>query len=499
VYGQDLGPRTRQPHVRQPERGGFPLHRHDDRHRVPDGNPVAATPLGTTLALANATVVLDPGSYGSSTEVVIPGLQSRVDTGSFIGGSSFAFRAEGDGTVTSLSPASIDGVGTSVVFRNATIVNEPQAYTGNDTSTLTSFTQVTGRTTLVAIPGQTYSLVLGAATGGSGFPFAVAADGTVSTTSAAASGDGAVLGLANRTVTFDATTFTGAWLLSSHLGLGYLPGSRTVVLVSGIRYRAVFGGLSGMDFTVEVGASAASVPTAYVAAVSAWTITFNTEVLRVTPSTQTLSRVGVRPYATGEQSFALIPNLRWSTDTGSITQIFTLTSPRAVSPPSLAVGTTTLPLSCAPTDADGDGVPDAVDVCPGVPDPARLDFDGDGLGDACDPDLDGDGIPNATDVRPDVLHDPRDLDGDGVGDACDADADGDLVSDGSDNCVGMTNADRVDTDGGQASKTPAIRISTPTACPTRPTTACSSPTRRRPTRTTMTRAMPATATTTVMA
>lgn len=38
----------------------------------------------------------------------------------------------------------------------------------------------------------------------------------------------------------------------------------------------------------------------------------------------------------------------------------------------------------AEPDADGDGVPDAVDVCPAIADPAQLDADLDGQGDACD-------------------------------------------------------------------------------------------------------------------
>jgi hypothetical protein len=42
--------------------------------------------------------------------------------------------------------------------------------------------------------------------------------------------------------------------------------------------------------------------------------------------------------------------------------------------------------ACAHTalDTDGDGVPDCTDVCPTVPDPLQSDFDGDGLGDACE-------------------------------------------------------------------------------------------------------------------
>jgi hypothetical protein len=83
-------------------------------------------------------------------------------------------------------------------------------------------------------------------------------------------------------------------------------------------------------------------------------------------------------------------------------------------------------------DADGDGVPDASDVCPSVFDPIRpidagsqLDADGDGLGDVCDPeplpvDLDGDGKPNDLDNCRWVANaDQGDGDGDGKGDACD--------------------------------------------------------------------------------
>ena len=58
-------------------------------------------------------------------------------------------------------------------------------------------------------------------------------------------------------------------------------------------------------------------------------------------------------------------------------------------------------------DADGDGVPDATDVCPATPNPGQEDRDGDTVGDACD---------NCPD---DANPGQADRDGDGLGDLCD--------------------------------------------------------------------------------
>jgi hypothetical protein len=60
-----------------------------------------------------------------------------------------------------------------------------------------------------------------------------------------------------------------------------------------------------------------------------------------------------------------------------------------------------------PPDGDGDGVPDADDVCPDLPDPGQDDADADGHGDACDD------CPAAADPA------QTDRDGDAAGDACD--------------------------------------------------------------------------------
>jgi hypothetical protein len=99
------------------------------------------------------------------------------------------------------------------------------------------------------------------------------------------------------------------------------------------------------------------------------------------------------------------------------------------------------------TDSDKDGVDDTTDNCPSVANAGQDDSDDDNIGDACDScpndaanDIDNDGLCADADICPDV-YDPLsewtdingnvhnneqpDYDGDGIGDACDADADND--------------------------------------------------------------------------
>ena len=76
----------------------------------------------------------------------------------------------------------------------------------------------------------------------------------------------------------------------------------------------------------------------------------------------------------------------------------------------------------AVTDSDSDGVADGIDNCLNVPNPAQVDTDGNGVGDACNnsEDADGDEYADNLDNCPD---DPNpgqeDRDFDGIGDACD--------------------------------------------------------------------------------
>jgi hypothetical protein len=99
-------------------------------------------------------------------------------------------------------------------------------------------------------------------------------------------------------------------------------------------------------------------------------------------------------------------------------------------------------------DADHDGIIDALDNCPAVPNADQADLDGDGMGDGCDPDKDGDGVADLSDNCPMVANaDQTDFDGDGAGDACDGDDDGDGVLDGADACPGTTKGALVNASG----------------------------------------------------
>jgi hypothetical protein len=78
-----------------------------------------------------------------------------------------------------------------------------------------------------------------------------------------------------------------------------------------------------------------------------------------------------------------------------------------------------------PLDADGDGVADPDDLCPGTAAGSIVDASGCSAGQL---DLDGDGVLDADDNCVDVPNpDQGDLDGDGSGDACDATDDRDFT------------------------------------------------------------------------
>ncbi len=97
------------------------------------------------------------------------------------------------------------------------------------------------------------------------------------------------------------------------------------------------------------------------------------------------------------------------------------------------------------SDADGDGLIGPCDLCPAFAGGSNADPDGDGLGNACDPDMDGDALANDDDNCPLATNAAQDdSDADGSGDSCDPDVDGDAVDNELDNCPRTPNPDQAD-------------------------------------------------------
>ena len=128
------------------------------------------------------------------------------------------------------------------------------------------------------------------------------------------------------------------------------------------------------------------------------------------------------------------------------------------------------------TDIDRDGFCDAIDNCPTVNSSSQADLDSDGMGNPCDPcifdpgnDADGDGFCESDDNCPTIANPNQfDRDFDGVGNACqpcvDGDADADDLCNSADNCPNAPNVYQDDQDGDDVGDACSHRVDVPATC-----------------------------------
>ena len=216
-------------------------------------NPNAAQAVGNTLRLNNATLNIEPGGYtgrykffasnsfytGSQSFVVVPGLLYGVDNGTGRGGAAaqsyFYFAVGANGAVSNIDvPAAAVGDGNTLRFNNATLIVEPNGYTGNYnlSSHYTIAPYISGRQSFIMIPGLLYAFDAG--TGSYEQTFKLDANGSPTNISPSgfAAGINNILVLANVSVRVDPTNYGGNYLLNDRI----FSGIQDLVLIPEVRF-----------------------------------------------------------------------------------------------------------------------------------------------------------------------------------------------------------------------------------------------------------------------
>ena len=225
-------------------------------------NPVAAQGNGNRLELDSVQIVIEPGTYtgeytlrnsfrqirfsGTQLLDLVAGLEWKWDNAALGFADAeyqFAFAVDGVGDVTSLNPASGQGIGNQLQLNPVTVTIDPQAFTGQYRLG-TSFGGLDIRTGQIAIdlvPGMRWLWNNKAAphiVGSTEFGFDIDDLGNVVavTKPVAAFGIGDTLRLNNVTVTIDPQRYVGRYRIR-HTYPNRFRNQRDVVLVPGLRYQ----------------------------------------------------------------------------------------------------------------------------------------------------------------------------------------------------------------------------------------------------------------------
>lgn len=375
--------------------------------------------------------VTSRGNLSRADIAVVPGLTYSMQVAN---PGSFRLFVGEDGVVSTEptgATAQASGIGSVLALHTTPIDVDTGAYTGTWTLDGVTSRGNLSRTGIVVVPGLPYSMQVASP---GAFTLAVAADGSVSTTSGAATGTADVLRFNTRTADVDVAAYAGWWGIDGVVDrrLGSLG---DVVLVDGLRYtvNVAYPGSFRLDLS---DAGMLSVPSGSAIA-DGGTLTFQTVDLTISsdgyPAAWGVERVGAA--AGGLLMAPVVPDVTYRLSASGYASNFAVSAACVVNPSTLSSGGYTWTLDCddGPGDTDADGYADDVDNCPATAND-QLDLDFDGVGDLCDDDRDGDGFANGGDTCPDIADDQADTDDDGLGDACDDDIDDDGLINAYDPC-----------------------------------------------------------------
>lgn len=429
----------------------------DAAGNVTTTNAGAAITSGGTVTFQTTTVTIDPGGFagryflandlsaprvGPNNVTLVKNLLTYVAAGGIGTASDIVFRVEANGELSVVSPTyGATASGGTLAFVTRPVSFDPGIYAGDYFVHFAS-TALRGQ--------QTVDLPIGIATyveiGGRGFaPIGFRLDAseiaTVISPVSAATGGFRSISFNSQAVDLEPGDYLGSYFVAGWPELTF-QGPTTVVQVPGLRSYVEVGGRGvGALIAYQIGPVGLQLITLGPAQVNGFELAFANQAIDIDPGSYAgpYTPLGHAP-TSGPSSYTIVPELpmylRVGPNAGSY--VAHAGPSCSVSPSSLPVGSATFDLVCAAgiDDADGDGVDDDADVCPGADDAA--DYDVDGTPDGCDAcpidfynDTDGDGSCDSDDIC--MLDGDNDADGDGACadvDPCPADADNDADGDG---------------------------------------------------------------------